>query len=245
MKTMRPQRAMLPLAFLSAGFVLGCEDSRPTPVGPEGLGPLFHVSAKHPDGHGGGGGEADNPGSPFYKYTFTGDIMTDPSTADAKPTVGNDQNGEVVLQHCCDNPGVVEALILSSALVDQFDANELCFPREDNGTVRFDSFGGELRPDKKDMNKVVAFFLFTAQDKSGMSEVRYRLTFDGNVDVATNMDLIDGIFPPEPEETTIVTFTDLASIGAQQKKEKNACSGVTSINSSVRVLGTNTEPPPL
>ena len=243
MKTMKTQRAVLPLAFLSAAFMLGCQDQGSEPVGPEGLAPLFHVSPKHPDGHGGDGGDGDNPGSPFYKYTFTGDITTAPSTADAKPTVGNDQNGDVVLQHCCDNPGVLEALKLSSGLLDQFElGGEQCFV----GDITSAEFGGGLTPDKKVVNKVVARFRFTAQDKSGTPGVVYWLSLDGMVTTPEELDgtPTGGIFPPEPGETTTVTFTD-ASIGAaRSKKEKNACSGDGGLpgGSSVLLEGTNTDP---
>ncbi len=56
MKIMKTQRAVLPLALLSAAFMLGCQDQGLEPVGLDGVAPQFHESAKHPDGHGGGGG---------------------------------------------------------------------------------------------------------------------------------------------------------------------------------------------
>ena len=105
-------------------LVLGCQDVGTGPAGSDG--PQFHVDLdKHPEGHGGGGdgdgGGGDNPGSPFYEYTFTkGPLTMDLVPAGARPTVGNSQAGEIVLRaHFHDE---MEKLNLSAALVDQFGA---------------------------------------------------------------------------------------------------------------------------
>lgn len=61
MKTMRTQRVLLPLAFLSAAFMLACQDPGLEPVGPEGLGILLDKPSGNPPMHdhgGGGGGDA-------------------------------------------------------------------------------------------------------------------------------------------------------------------------------------------
>jgi len=65
MKTMKTQRAVLPLAFLSAALILGCQEQGSGPVEPEGLGPQFHAAHPACEGHkkndpgcnGGGGGD--------------------------------------------------------------------------------------------------------------------------------------------------------------------------------------------
>ena len=234
---MKAHLAKVSLALLSAAFLLGCQEQGSDPVGPEGLGPEFHHGkGSHADGGRGGGG-GDNPGSLFYDYIFTGDITTDPRTADARSTVGNDEGGEIRLHQRAGNDFTDnkddEKLILSGAFFDLFEGliNQ-CFD-ETLTLVDDDFITGTLRPDKKDMNKVEAIFHFHALDKERL-EVTYRLGLDGNVAATTDAD--DGIFPPEPDETTTVTFTN-ASIGAQRKKEKNACSGVAVINISVEVTG--------
>ena len=58
----------------------------------------------------------------------------------------------------------------------------------------------------------------------------------GSICVTASTD--DGVFPPEVDEKTTVTFTD-ASIGAQRKKEKNACSGAVplSVGTSIELVG--------
>jgi hypothetical protein len=69
MKTMRPQRVALPLALLSAAFLLGCQEQASGPVEPDGLAPRF--THKDPDkvhggpkgGGGGGGGGGGNGGT--------------------------------------------------------------------------------------------------------------------------------------------------------------------------------------
>ena len=237
---MKAHLTKISLALLSAAFLLGCQEQGSEPVGPEGLGPEFHHGkGSHADGGGDGGG-GDNPGSLFYEYTFTGDITTAPSPADARSTVGNDEGGEIRLHQRAGNDftdGVDdEALILSGAFLNLFEGSaDNCFDRTLLTLVDDDFITGTLRPDKKDMNKVEAVFHFHALDTEGINEVTYRLGLDGNVTATT--DAGDGIFPPEPRETTTVTFT-AASIGAQRKKEKNACSGgVAVINISVEVTG--------
>ena len=233
---MKAHLAKVSLALLSVAFLLGCQEQGSDPVGPEGLGPEFHHGkGSHADGGGDGGG-GDNPGSLFYEYTFTGDITTAPSPADARSTVGNDEGGEIRLHQRAGNDftdGVDdEALILSGAFLNLFEGSaDNCFDRTLLTLVDDDFITGTLRPDKKDMNKVEAVFHFHARDKEGLNEVTYRLALDGTADTGG-----DEIFPPEHRETTTVTFTD-ASIGAQRKKEKNACSGAAPINISVKVTG--------
>ena len=57
MRNRRPQSRTLtlPLALLSAGFLLGCQGQGSDPVAPEGLGILLDQAGPHP--HGGGGGD--------------------------------------------------------------------------------------------------------------------------------------------------------------------------------------------
>ena len=235
---MKAHLAKVSLALLSVAFLLGCQEQGSDPVGPEGLGPEFHHGkGSHADG-GGGASSGDNPGSSIYEYTFTGNITTDPSTADARSTVGNDDGGEIRLHGCCErDPALgidVEKLILSDAFLGELVGRDAdaCF-RE---IIPLVEFIGTLRPGKKDMNKVEAVFNFKAMDKNRTPDVDYVLKLDGGVTTTTD-DAGDGIFPPEVDETTTVTFTQ-ASIGAQRKKEKNACSGgVAVINISVEVTG--------
>ena len=234
---MKAHLAKVSLALLSVAFLLGCQEQGSDPVGPEGLGPEFHHGkGSHADG-GGGASSGDNPGSSIYKYTFTGSITTFPLTADARSTVGNDDGGEIRLHGCCERDPALgiddEELILSAFLGELVGTDaDACFSE----IIPLVEFIGTLRPDKKDMNKVEAVFNFKAMDKNGTPDVDYVLKLDGGVTTTTD-DAGDGIFPPEPGETTTVTFTD-ASIGAQRKKEKNACSGVTTdVDISVLVEG--------
>lgn len=233
------------LALVSVAFLLSCQDIGSGPTGPDGLAPQFNKADElgNHDHGGGGDGGGDNPGSPFYEYTFTGDITTDPLTAGGRRTVGNDEGGAVRLHGCCGNgpeDGIDdEWLILSDALLGDFvggnpDA-ELCF----SGIFPLVQFIGTLRPDKRVVNKVEAVFHFTAKDKSGTPDVQYVLRLDGTV-TFTDDDEGAGIFPPELGETTTVTFND-ARIGAKRNKEKNACSGggpLPNGPSIVVVLGT-------
>ena len=72
---MKTQRAVLPLALLSAAFMLACKDSTTNPLTPDGT-PVQFAKGGNPGPPGGG----DNPGSPFYEYTFAGgDITTPPA----------------------------------------------------------------------------------------------------------------------------------------------------------------------
>jgi len=215
------------LALVSVAFLLSCQDIGSGPTGPDGLAPQFNKADElgNHDHGGGGDGGGDNPGSPFYEYTFTGDITTDPLTAGGRRTVGNDEGGAVRLHGCCDNDptdGIDdEELILDALLVELVGAVDagLCF----GGMTPLLQFIGTLRPDKRVVNKVEAVFHFTAKDKSGTPDVQYVLRLDGTVTL-TDDDEGDGIFPPELGETTTVTFDD-ARIGAKRNKEKNACSG--------------------
>jgi len=95
MKTMKTQRAVLPLAFLSAAFMLGCQDQGLEPVGPEGLAPLFHAGHdddcmthnKNDPGCNGGGGDGGS--------TLAAVVLTDGMEADLSRLVverDNDKN---------------------------------------------------------------------------------------------------------------------------------------------------------
>ena len=74
MKTMRPQRAILPLAFLSAAFMLGCQDSTTNPLTPDST-PVQFAKGGIPGPPGGGGG--DGPGSERQVTIEGGLLATD------------------------------------------------------------------------------------------------------------------------------------------------------------------------
>jgi len=83
MKTMKTQRAVLPLAFLSAALILGCQEQGSGPVEPEGLGPQFHAAHPACEGHkkndpgcNGGGGEGDDNASAVTIQTVGGGQWT-------------------------------------------------------------------------------------------------------------------------------------------------------------------------
>ena len=235
-------------ALLGVALVLGCQDVGTGPAGSDG--PQFHVDLdKHPEGHGGGGdgdgGGGDNPGSPFYEYTFTkGPLTMDLVPAGARPTVGNSQAGEIVLRaHFHDE---MEKLNLSAALVDQFGART-CFGGVGGvggDDVQFVTFSGVLRPTKKNKNDVKARFFLGSKNLDGDSIV-YLLDLEGDGENATGG--AGDLFPPEDGETMTVTF-DHAFLFAQSPGEKNACTGEYSVEgfSSVEVTGRLTEllPPP-
>ncbi len=210
---MKAHLAKLSLALLSTVFLLGCQEQGSEPVGPEG--PQFSHKTSHNPGGGDDGG--DNPGSPFYEYTFAGDITTDPTTPGANSNTSTQD--DVYLHSCCIDPKVVdlEELDLTKLLVNVQDADD-CF-----GTGPFPGLKGIvwLSTNNQVVNEVEARFLFDAKDKDGIDSLRYYLTLDGTVTDSTDFD--DGIFPPEVGETMTVTFTTF-SIGAQRNKEKNACS---------------------
>ncbi len=71
---MKTQRAVLPLAFLSAAFMLGCQDQGLEPVGPEGLGILLDKPSGNPPMHNHDSGGAE--GIPV-DVDLTGGIVTD------------------------------------------------------------------------------------------------------------------------------------------------------------------------
>ena len=107
-------------------------------------------------------------------------------------------------------------------------------------------WSGRLFP-KQGVKDVIARFLFDAFDKGGR-EIRYRLLLDGIADpTVANGDLDDGIFPPEVDENTTVTFSTF-SIGAQRNKEKNACSGAGDLSqlpgffTTTEILGVDVDP---
>ena len=228
---MKAHLTKISLALLSTVFLLGCQEQGSGAVGPDGLGPEFtHKGPEHGKPGDDGG---DNPGSPFYKYTFAGDITTDPGTAFGIGGTGGN-SGDVGLQGRVLSKD--EKLVLSIALLAAVDDAPTCF----GGTFPLDDFLGVLIPDKQDMDEVEARFLFDAFDKGG-NPIRYRLSLDGTVTATTDFD--DGIFPPEDGETTTVTFTTF-SIGAQRNKEKNGCSRADNLptTTTVTILGTVDDP---
>ena len=87
---MKSKRAYLalPLALLGAALVLACENSRPTPVGPEGLGPQFthNDPEKVHGGPKGGGNGGDGGGS----KTALVDLQLGMQTAGLDVTVNQD-----------------------------------------------------------------------------------------------------------------------------------------------------------
>ncbi len=230
-------RRFLPFAALiGVALVLGCQD---VGTGPDGLVPQFgKPDANGNHDHGGDdGGDGDNPGSPFYEYTFAGDITTEPATPGAK----GEGRLDVYLHSCCIDPNVVdlEELDLSRLLMDVPDA-KMCF-----GGGPFPGLRGIhwLSTNNQVVNEVEARFLFDAKDKDD-NPIRYRLTLDGNAVTTANAAAGDGIFPPEVGETMRVTFTTF-SIGPQRNKEKNACSDADVITTtSVQITGTLVDPHP-
>ena len=213
----------LPLAFLSAAFMLACQDQGSEPVGPEGLGILLDRGPIHD--HGGGGDEADNPGSATYDYVFAGVITTDPSPGGAS---GGGPGGGVGLR-CgpCDIEGE-EALIV----LNQFGE---CFTDPE---FRLDEFSGQLRPDKKDPTMVQAVFNFKAFGIDGETEFNYNLKLDGLVDVDETTD--NDIFPPEDGETTTVDFATV-TMNTKGGKDNSAvaCTGTVAVLTSVELTGTS------
>ena len=242
---MKSNYVKVSLALLSAVFILGCQDL--APVGPDGLVPQFgkvkncdppdpHPSCEGDDSGSGG----DNPGSPFYAYTFTnGPLTMDLEPAGARPTVGNSQQGGWVVLRAHFDPEI-EKLKLSGDLVDLLDARQ-CFGGmvDDDVEVVFLQFSGDLRPTKKNKNNVKARFLFGSVNSFGDSIV-YLLDLEGDGlrgdgENATG-DKEGDLFPPEVDQTMTVAF-DHAFLFAQSNGEKNACTGDGDVVSSVIITG--------
>ncbi len=96
MKTMRPQRVVLPLAFLSAAFMLGCQDQGLEPVGPEGLAPLFDP------GGAGKGGPNKKGGSVLADLTLgTGEPATGLVTSTSQEVGFKDGQAKIELERAC------------------------------------------------------------------------------------------------------------------------------------------------
>ena len=199
---MKSNLTKVSLALLSAVFILGCQDQ--APVGPDGLVPQFDQKSNDPfcpDGvtsrdnkghcHGDDGDTGgDDPGSPFYQYTFTSSVITtDPSTAigvRGSPS-GNNVSLSCGVEGCAD-----ELLELSKdLLLDNIDTDrQECFGDEPFTTQLWN---GHVSPIKGG-NGLFANFLFEADDKGG-KKIPYRLRLFSSA--------VDGIFPPEVGETDL------------------------------------------
>ena len=211
MRTRRPQSRTLtlPLAFLSAAFMLGCQDQGSSPVEPDGLAPAFRHGGPppHPPKEPGGG---VGTGDGTYLYTFSGDIGTDPSPAGAGGSAGINDDGLVGLRGAGSEEE--EALLFLNQFGECFGANGSVF--------RVDKFTGQLRRDKKDPMKVQAVFNFKASGKDPLTEFNYNIKLDGLVGVTTDND--DAIWPPEPGETTTVDFATTITMNTKGGKDNSA-----------------------
>ena len=89
MKTMKTQRAVLPLAFLSAAFMLGCQDQASSPVEPDGLAPAFRHGGPppHPPKEPGGGG--DESGGKALLFNAASGFDCDDGAVPTGDPVGN------------------------------------------------------------------------------------------------------------------------------------------------------------
>ena len=227
---MKSDLTKVSLALLSAVFILGCQDLGTGAVGPDGLEPQFAKGGIKgpPDGGGGGGGGKENPGSPFYEYTFSGgDITTEPTVAGA-----SQGSGGVWLHQCCGEAGDGiddELLTLSSTLLANFGSTSeviACF----GGIFPLTEYVADLRSDRGTVSGVHAVFHFKARDKTG-TEARYILRFIGSV--ADSNDDDDGLFPPEDGETATVTFSE-GRIRGGKKTNQNVCVGDVDMDVVVR-----------
>ena len=221
-------------ALLGVALVLGCQDVGTGVVASDGAGPQFtHKDPNKEHGKPGGGDTGDdNPGSPFYAYTFAGPLTMDLEPAGARPTVGNSQQGGWVVLRAHFDPEMEELKLSGVALVDPLGARR-CFGGDVDSDVRFVEFSGELRPAKKNKNNVKARFLFGSKNLDGDSIV-YLLDLEGDGENATGNE--GDLFPPEVGQTMTVTF-DHAFLFAQSNGEKNACTGDVPVVSSVIITG--------
>ena len=228
-------------ALLGVAFVLGCQDVGTGVVASDGPGPQFAkpvCPGPHPS-CGGDEDDGDNPGSPFYVYTFISNVIaTDPSPANGFPS------GDRVFLSATQNTGPSigdEALHLSKKLF-------LDTPREAADCFNGDTFitqfwSGRVQPVKPHGNEVIANFLFHAEDKND-KPIGYRLRLQGIA--VTDGNAGDGIFPPEPGETMTVPFSTFF-IEPGRNKEKNACTGAgdlsqLEVSTTITILGVAEDP---
>ena len=233
---MKSNLTRVSFALLSAVFILGCQDLGSGPVGPDGLVPQFdkkgtgdcelpghNVHCHGDDGDTGG----DDPGSPFYQYTFTSSVITTlPSTAIG---VRGSPSGKQVYLSCGVEECADELLKLSKGLLlDNSDTErDLCF----GDGLSTDLWIGHVSPINGG-DGLFANFLFRATDIGGDS-IGYRLRLFSSEVV--------GPFPPKIEESVTVAFTTYF-IEPALNKEKNACSGAGNLDdfvvpTSIVILG--------
>ncbi len=109
----------------------------------------------------------------------------------------------------------------------------MCFGSMD---LEKEDFLGILAPEKKNMNNVKAIFHLKALDGDGI-EADYILRLDGTAEPAGNE-----IFPPEVDETVLVTFPRARmTVGQGTDKVNSLCIGETAIDFSVLVKGRLTD----
>ena len=195
-------RRFLPFAgLLGVAFVLGCQD---VGTGPDGLVPQFHVSEKHPDGHGGGGDKPKDDAT--YEITHSGHYFTtdDPIPGGLNdPITGGPGVGKAGTSLSFGNVHARETIILSQIFVDQlvtFGVINNCFPEAITGPyVGKRAFGvlGGFRAGKGDI--VTGSYVFVAFGTDGTTEVGYGLEVEGTATVNP--------FAPGPGKTTVVEWT--------------------------------------
>lgn len=228
--------ARRPLA-LAAGLaatalMLGC-DGAPTDTALDAPGPSLHHRDGHAGGGGGGGGGGDDGGSggsTNYTYTHSGDLTTDPGTADAIKNVGKGkESNDVVMSGAGDD----DQLILSGAFLSAIDPDASCFPPNhdsdgiDGNDAFRTSFAGAIEPTGATTTESSYFFSAFADD--GASPIDYQLVVRGTHDG-------DPAFPPAPGKTVTITFGD-ADMNTKGKS-KGACTGSgLSVDGTVEVTG--------
>ncbi len=218
MKTMRPQRAVLLLAFLSAAFMLGCQDQGLEPVGPESLGILLDKGPIHSGGHGGGGG-----GDATFTATMTPNVT---SVADIGLT------GKTSLQTDPGTPGVAgsPAMLNLSFFRTALSGGTTCF---NTGTVEMPAseFTGpfQIIVKKNDLDNANIQFNFPAKGDEGTLDVNYGLQLPGVITIPDN-------WPPAPDVDNTITGTTFNMVHSNGPGNKVACTGTGVLNFSILVV---------
>ncbi len=225
MRTRRPQSRTLtlPLAVLSAAFMLGCQDPGLEPVGPEGLGILLDKPSGNPPMHdhdGDGGGDATFTATwiaPSVLPLCLADVCGDPITTLHE---GNKFLGGVGV------PNVYELDL--SFLQTAVSSGATCFAAGTfTGVIQLHRLAG------KDLNARVLFSFPALGDDA--TDVDYALVLLG-------VALDDFLLPAERGDEIVIDWQNFDVDHENGPNRSAACSGTGDPDSSM--LLTNTTPIP-
>ena len=168
----------LSLAFLSAVFILGCQDQGSGPVGPDGLVPQFdkptgNCAMPDPKGHCHGGEE---PPPPPEDATFTATFTGPDVTGVANPLFGPHGGKKLLSGGGVNQPPIPLAFNAFLQTANGYTGPEgaKCFPEDD--------YGGSLGifQNTPGSDEAIIHYNFTGKDKvNGETDIVYALLLRG------------------------------------------------------------------